>query len=82
MRTWIKQHNRSVKADGRGVRIVACYLPSKSPWLNAIEPKWVHGKRAVVEPERPLSLQELADRVCAYYGCSHEPHLTLSEKLA
>ena len=23
----------------------------ESPWLNAIEPKWVHGKRKVVEPE-------------------------------
>lgn len=81
VRRWIKQHNRSVKADGRGVRIVACYLPTKSPWLNAIEPKWVHGKRAVVEPERPLSAQELAARVCAYYGCPHEPHLSLSEKI-
>jgi hypothetical protein len=26
--------------------------PAKhSPWLNAIEPKWVHGKRKVVEPD-------------------------------
>lgn len=82
VRRWIKQHNRSVKAQGRGVRIVACYLPSKSPWLNAIEPKWVHGKRAVVEPTRPLTAQELADRVCAYYGCTHEPHLKVSKNVA
>ena len=26
-------------------------LRRPSPWLNAIEPKWVHGKRAIVEPE-------------------------------
>lgn len=82
VRTWIKQHNRAVKQAGSGVRIVACYLPTKSPWLNAIEPKWVHGKRAVVEPTRLLSAQELADRVCAYYGCLHEPHLSLSDKVA
>lgn len=82
VRTWLKQHNRSVKAAGRGVRIVAGYLPSKSPWLNAIEPKWVHGKRAVAEPARLLSTHELADRVCAYYGCVHETHLASSEKVA
>ena len=82
VRRWIKQHNRAVKEAGEGVRIVACYLPSQSPWLNAIEPKWVHGKRAVVESARPLTAQELADRVCAYYGCTHEPHLKVSEKLA
>ena len=62
--------------------LVLCLLPSKSPWLNAIEPKWVHGKRAVVEPERLLTAHELADRVCAYYGCAHEPHLAQSQKAA
>ena len=66
VRTWIRQHNQQVKTSGEGVRIVACLLPSKSPWLNPIEPKWVHGKRAVVEPARVLTAQELADRVCAY----------------
>ena len=29
---------------------LSAFLPSKSPWLNNIEPKWVHGKRAIVEP--------------------------------
>jgi hypothetical protein len=38
-------------------------LPSKSPWLNPIEPKWVHGKRAVSEPDRLLSADELEARV-------------------
>ncbi len=27
---------------------------AKAPWLNPIEPKWVHGKRAVDEPGRTL----------------------------
>ena len=82
VRTWIRQHNRQVKAGGTGVRIVPCLLPSKSPWLNPIEPKWVHGKRAVLEPARVLTAQELADRACAYYGCPHDAHLSIPEKAA
>jgi len=64
VRSWIVDHNRRVKQGQASVRIVVCLLPSKSPWLNPIEPKWVHGKRTVVEPERLLTAQELADRVC------------------
>ena len=67
-RAWIRAHNRRAKAEG-GVRIVACYLPVKAPWLNAIEPKWVHGKRAIIEPDRKLSGDEVIQRVCGYYGC-------------
>lgn len=50
VRTWIKAHNRKVRQTGQSVRIVACYLPAKSPWLNPIEPHWVHGKRDVSSP--------------------------------
>jgi transposase len=70
VRAWIKAHNRRVKQAG-GVRILACYLPIKSPWLNAIEPKWVHGKKAIVEPERRLSAQEIKVRVYEHYRCEH-----------
>jgi len=76
VRHWIAAHNRHVRRTGRGVRIVPCRLPVKSPWLNPIEPKWVHGKRRVVEPARLLTAHELADRVCAALHCPHEPHLT------
>jgi transposase len=65
VRTWLRRHNQRVKATGHGVRIVACRLPVKSPWLNPIEAKWVHGKRAVAEPDRRLSAQELESRVYA-----------------
>ena len=68
VRSWIKAHNRRAKAEG-GVWIVACYLPVKAPWLNAIEPKWVHGKRAIVEPDRKLTATEVVERVCGYYDC-------------
>ena len=79
---WIRVHNRAVKRQGFGVRILSCYLPVKSPWLNPIEPQWVHSKRAIVEPARLLSAQEVADRVCAYVGCSHEPHLAIPDQVA
>lgn len=69
VRTWIKEHNRAVKQSGKGVRILVCRLPTRSPWLNAIEPRWVHGKKQVVEPTRKLSATELKQRVCRYYGC-------------
>jgi hypothetical protein len=82
VRTRIRDHNRRVKEQGRGVRIVACYLPSKSPWLNAIEATRAHGKRRVVEADGLLTGQELADRVCAAYGCPHEPHLSLPKQVA
>jgi transposase len=82
VRDWIRLHNRTVKQSGQGVRIVPCLLPSKSPWLNPIEPKWVHGKRAVSEPERMLSADELEARVYAYYGCTSEAHLVMPEKVA
>jgi hypothetical protein len=68
VRAWIKAHNRTVKLQG-GCRLLVCRLPSKSPWLNNIEPKWVHGKRAVVEPERKLAANELKMRLCDYYEC-------------
>ena len=74
VRAWIGAHNRRARAEG-GVRIVTCRLPSKSPWLNRIEPCWVHGKRAIHEPERPLMIAEVMERVCTYYGCEQLPPL-------
>ena len=52
------------------MRIVTRLLPKKSPWLNAIEPKWIHGKRKVVEPAGVLGAYELAERDCAAIGVS------------
>jgi transposase len=82
VRTWIREHNQQVKQDGKGVRILPCFLPTKSPWLNPIEPKWVHGKRNVAEHDGLLTAKLLAERICAYFGCSYEPHLSIPEKVA
>src|SRR3954451_1609212 len=65
VRAWIAAHNRRVKRDG-GCRLLVCRLPSKSPWLNPIEPKWMHGKRAVVEADRKLTAEELQQRLRAH----------------
>jgi len=36
----------------------------------------------VVEPDGLLSAQQLAERVCAHFDCSYEPHLLIVEKVA
>jgi len=82
VRNWIKDHNRQVKRTGKGVRILVFALPVKSPWLNPIEPKWVHGKCRIVEPNRTLSADELAERVCAAFDCPHEDHLAIPEDVS
>ena len=57
-----------------------CGLPVKAPWLNPIEPKWLHGKRAIVEPDRKLSADEVKQRVHQHYHC--EPHEPIAQKAA
>jgi hypothetical protein len=57
-------------------------LPIKSPWLNPIEPKWVHGKRRVVEPDRLLPAAELIERVYTALGATHDDHLSIPELVA
>ena len=79
VRTWLKAHNQRVKRAG-GCRLLMCQLPSKSPWLNRIEPKWVHGKRAIAEPARKLTSEETRQRICAYYHC--ELLAPLAQKVA
>ncbi len=80
VRGWIAAHNRRVKAGEAAVRIVACPLPIKSPWLNPIEPQWTHGKRRIVEPSRLLTTDELETRVCHALGADHADHLTMPQR--
>lgn len=78
---WIGRHNRGVKEEKRGVRIIRCFLPKKSPWLNPIEPHWVHGKRQIIEPGRVLTLQEIVSRVFGYFGLPDQGYLTIPDKV-
>ncbi len=82
VKSWIREHNRQVRRSGHGVRLLICALPTKSPWLNPIEPKWVHGKRRVVEPERLLPAQELMSRVYETFDCRPEPPLVIPDYVA
>jgi transposase len=79
VRRWIGEHNRGVKAKG-GCKIRVCGLPVKAPWLNPIEPKWLHGKRAIVEPGRKLSPAEVKQRVHEHYHC--QPQEPIAQKVA
>jgi len=80
VRSWIRQHNQDAlqaQREGKpGLQLIPCWLPTKSPWLNRIEPHWVHGKRAIVEPARLLTAQEVIQRVCTSFGCEQVASLT------
>jgi hypothetical protein len=80
VKTWILQQNQDVlqaEREGKqGIQVIPCWLPTKSPWLNRIETHWVHGKRAIVEPARLLTAQEVIQRVCDHFGCELVEPLT------
>jgi transposase len=82
VKTWIREHNSQVKQESKGVRILPFFLPTKSPWLNPIEPRWVHAKKAIVEPNGLLTASQLAQRICAHFSCSYEPHLSIVEEVS
>lgn len=66
IREWIRAYNHAAKATGEP-RLLVHGLPLKSPWLNPIEPCWVHAKRAVCEPDGDLSPYELRRRICSHF---------------
>jgi hypothetical protein len=80
VRRWLGEHNQRVHRAG-GVRIIPCFLPSKSPWLNPIEPHWVHAKRRIVEPSRLLTACEVEERVCAAFACPRVDHLAIPHEV-
>lgn len=67
LRAWIRAYNQQAKRTG-DVRLLTWLLPRKSPWLNPIEPHWLHAKRATWEPNAVLSLPDLKGRLCTYFG--------------
>lgn len=75
VKSWLREHNREAKKSG-GVRILRCQLPSKSPWLNPIEPHWGHGKRAICEPDGQLTVEMIEKRVCSYFKSAELPRLS------
>jgi len=80
VRAAIRAHNRRAHRED-GVRLVPCFLAVRSPWLNPIEPKWVHGKRRIVEPARLLTACEREDRVRAAFACPVSDHLAIPQEV-
>jgi transposase len=81
VRQWIREHNRTVKKNRQGIRLLPFLLPKKSPWLNPIEPMWIHAKRKVIEPDKILAAVELVRRVSAVFYQPVLPSLLLSENV-
>lgn len=81
VRCWLRDHNQRAQREG-GVRIIPCFLPTKSPWLNPIEPHWVHAKRRVAEPARLLTSADVEQRACAAFACPVAPHLVMLQEVA
>jgi DDE superfamily endonuclease len=78
--TWIRERNDQVWRKG-GVEIIHFELPARSPWLNNIEPCYMHAKKAIIELDRKLTKQETVDRVCQHFGCTPLPFLRGVEAL-
>ncbi len=66
IRRWICTYNRLAKQQDEP-RLLTHLLPSKSPWLNPIEPRWVHAKRGICEPEKALTPGGLRQRLCSHF---------------
>lgn len=66
IKQWIRAYNHTAKTTG-DVRLITHLLPIKSPWLNPIEPRWIHAKRSVCEPDGDLPSVELRRRLCQHF---------------
>lgn len=67
LRQWIRSYKLAAKKFGQP-RLLTFLLPRKSPWLNPIEPRWVHAKRKTCEADGELTTQELKRRLAAHFG--------------
>lgn len=67
LRQWIHTYNQAAKRAGEP-RLLTWLLPQQSPWLNPIEPRWLHAKRAVCEPDGELSATELKRRLGVHFA--------------
>lgn len=66
IRQWIRTYNQHAKQKGEP-RLLTWLLPLQSPWLNPIEPRWAHAKRAVCQPDGDLPASELKRRLSVHF---------------
>ena len=63
VKRWIRCYNLNARLTGRP-RLLVWALPKRSPWLNPIEPHWLHAKKRICEPSNvDLSPHQLRQRV-------------------
>lgn len=63
VKRWIRRYNLNARLTGRP-RLLVWALPKRSPWLNPIEPHWLHAKKRICEPSNvDLSPHQLRQRV-------------------
>lgn len=63
VKRWIRCYNHTAKRMGKP-RLVVWHLPKRSPWLNPIEPHWLHAKKRICEPsDKDLSPRQLQRRL-------------------
>ena len=63
VKRWIRRYNLNAKRTGKP-RLLVWALPKRSPWLNPIEPHWMHAKQRICEPSNDdLSPYQLRQRI-------------------
>jgi hypothetical protein len=63
VKRWIRRYNLNARLSGRP-RLLVWALPKRSPWLNPIEPHWLHAKKRICEPSNvDLSPHQLRQRI-------------------
>ena len=63
VKRWIRRYNLGAKRTGQP-RLLVWALPKRSPWLNPIEPHWMHAKKRVCQPSNDdLSPHQLRQRI-------------------
>jgi transposase len=64
VKRWIRRYNQQAKGQPQKPRLIVWSLPKRSPWLNPIEPHWLHAKKRIFEPSTAdLSPHRLRQRV-------------------
>lgn len=67
IRRWIHAYNQLAKHSG-DVRLLVWRLPTRAPWLNPIEPHWVHAKRALCQRSSlPIPVSLLRRGITRYF---------------
>ena len=73
LKKWMRRYNRWARKHGR-TRIVPYQLPTASPWLNPIEPHWLHCKRAVYAVDHIPTIEEIRHAVDDYFDIRNAQH--------